>query len=101
MDVGRACDGFGYDIRSFDEDGEPIFIEVKTTRRGHSAPFLVTRNEVEKSKELGQAYRLYRVFDFGRKSLIYVLHGSLFDVCSLEPQVYSARPANGTVKFRR
>lgn len=85
-------DGPGYDIESFDWDGSRIFIEVKTTNCGSDSPFLVTRNEINASREIQGAYRLYRVFDMGRKPGLYVLRGDLSAVLQLEPTVYEALP---------
>lgn len=39
-------DGLGYDILSFDSQGNEIFIEVKTTTQGKNTPFYMTSNEV-------------------------------------------------------
>jgi len=60
-------DGYGYDIRSFGDSGEEMFIEVKTTRGPKSMPFLLTANELECARKLGSAYRIYRVFHFGTR----------------------------------
>lgn len=40
-------DGAGYDVLSFDVNGQEKFIEVKTTVSGPVAPFHVSRNELE------------------------------------------------------
>ena len=37
----------GYDIFSFTQDGEPVFITVKTTRSGAGDPFMLSDNELE------------------------------------------------------
>jgi hypothetical protein len=39
-------DGAGYDIDSFDESGNSLFIEVKTTRQGKFADFQISPNGV-------------------------------------------------------
>ncbi len=41
----------GYDILSFDENGKPIFLEVKTSCEGGST-FSMTRNELETAQKL-------------------------------------------------
>jgi hypothetical protein len=84
-------DGFGYDIASFEADGSPIQIEVKTTNLGPRSPFYVTRNEVAKSEELADSFRLYRVFDFGRNARVFVVPGSVAQGFTIEPMVYEAR----------
>lgn len=47
----------GYDVRSVAPDGHVIFIEVKGRIAG-SDEFLITRNEVQTAKNLGDDYRL-------------------------------------------
>ena len=85
-------DGLGYDIRSFDEDGQAIYIEVKTTKRGIKAAFFVSENEVETSNEFNNQYRLYRVFNFRKQTQVYILSGPIGNVCELLPIQYKARP---------
>ena len=76
---------------SFQSDGLPIQIEVKTTNLGPRSPFYVTRNEVAKSEELADTYRLYRVFDFARDARVFVVPGSVRDGFAIEPMDYVAR----------
>ena len=61
-------DGLGHDIKFFADDGSQIFIEVKTTRGPIGTPFFISPNEVRASMERGSAYRLYRVFNFGKNT---------------------------------
>jgi hypothetical protein len=84
-------DGFGYDITSFEPDGSPVQIEVKTTNLGPRSPFFVTRNEVAKSEELSHSYRLYRVFNFAREARVFIVPGSVKEAFIIEPMVYEAR----------
>ena len=84
-------DGFGYDVASFQPDGSPTHIEVKTTNLGARAPFFVTRNEVRRSAELSSTYRVYRVFHFGREPRLFVVPGSVADTFAIQPAVYEAR----------
>jgi hypothetical protein len=87
-------DGAGYDVLSWDVEGEERFLEVKTTRFGSFQPFLVSRNEVEFSESNADKFKLVRVFGFERPSAgFYALPGSLRQSVSLEPTVYSAYPA--------
>jgi len=86
-------DGLGYDITSFDVDGSPIRIEVKTTNRGISVPFFLSSREIDVAKEQGRQFRLYRVFNFGTASpQIYILEGALAEKCALTPISYRAIP---------
>lgn len=85
-------DGAGYDIQSFQLDGEKIYIEVKTTNAGAGHPFLLSRNEVGASEELGTSFLLYRIYDFRNSPKIYILKGPLSQSATLEPQSYRALP---------
>jgi hypothetical protein len=82
----------GYDVRSFETDGESIQIEVKTTNRGINTPFYVTINERGYSRKAGNTYRLYRVFQFSKSPLFYIREGPLEDYFALEPTLYTASP---------
>jgi len=85
------ADGHGYDISSFESDGTPIHIEVKTTTRGELTPFFVSSNEVRVSERLGMRYRLYRVFNFPRSPEIATYRGSLSACLRLSPASYRAQ----------
>jgi hypothetical protein len=85
-------DGWGYDILSFDVEGQEKYIEVKTTNAGETTPFLITANEIAVADQKGKAYKLYRVFDLGSDPRVFVLEGPLTDRLHLEARLYSARP---------
>lgn len=95
---GRVCwtsdtlgDGAGYDILSFEAANETQrFIEVKTTNGSHGAAFIVSRNELEFSKEAGDAFWLYRVFQFRQEPAIYFLRGDISSHVHLEAIDYRA-----------
>ena len=56
--------GAGYDILSFDINGESKYIEVKTTT-GTGSTFELTANELHTAEKFGQQYWLYFVRDIG------------------------------------
>jgi hypothetical protein len=85
-------DHLGYDIQSFEIDGNDRLIEVKTTRFGAMTPFFTSRNEVEVSAQHQIHYQLYRVFSFRERPRLFTLAGSLQSSCRLEPVSYSAIP---------
>lgn len=85
-------DGLGYDIESFDSEGVPVVVEVKTTNQGQAAPFLVSANEVARSKG-DPNYVLMRVFSFAGQPAFYRLRGDLAETCQLQPKVFAAAPA--------
>jgi hypothetical protein len=85
-------DHVGYDIHSFEENGAPRFIEVKTTRLAAMTPFFATRNEVKVSDNADQ-YHVYRLYQFTKGPCLFVLSGSMKDTCELDPVIYEARIA--------
>ncbi|MEZ5951171.1 MAG: DUF3883 domain-containing protein [Planctomycetaceae bacterium] len=88
QDIG---DGLGFDIISFDEtDDSERMLEVKATGLGKYFPFYVTSNEVRCSEDIPFQYQLFRVFNFGRDPRVYILHGSLSELCQLQPVMYRA-----------
>jgi hypothetical protein len=83
-------DSLGYDIRSFDEEGDEIFIEVKTTNSSKESRFFITDNELCCARTFQNKYRLYRLFDFNRDPHFYVLEGPLDEKLSLRAKTYAA-----------
>ena len=84
-------DHVGYDIQSFDQDGSPRRIEVKTTRFGLMTPFFASANEVETSKRFSGEYHLYRVFKFEKSPKLFIVNGALSDRFKLKPTQFQAR----------
>jgi len=86
----RLGDGTGYDIHSWDAAEQPRYIEVKTTNGGHASSFIISRNEVDFSKEADDAFYLYRVFSFRSQPALYMLRGAVDQHVNLEPLDYRA-----------
>lgn len=87
-------DGLGYDIVSFDKNGNKIFIEVKTTI-GEDKDFQISANELNASKHYGDKYYIYRVFNFhndNKDPKYYILNGNMFNKLNLQPTYYKANP---------
>lgn len=61
-------DGLGYDIISFDREGNQIFIEVKSTNKDLKSDIFFTSNELLQMESLGNNYYLYRVYDLNLES---------------------------------
>lgn len=83
-------DGLGYDILSYNKDGDKIFIEVKATTGHENSNFYITDVELQKSEIDTNNYYLYRVYDFDKANFtgrISIKNGSLKDLC-ISPQVY-------------
>ncbi len=86
----RLGDGLGYDILSFDAANKQRFIEVKTTNGAYASSFVISRNELDFSEEVGPAFHLYRVFQFRDLPRLYTLQGDLSKQLHLEPTDYRA-----------
>ncbi|WP_417350155.1 DUF3883 domain-containing protein [Ferrimonas sp.] len=87
----------GYDLLSFDDKGQPKYIEVKTTRKSSQTPFYISSNEVERSKKYGQSYWIYRLFNYGSNSeeiCFFKLRGPADESLMLEANSYKAIAKN-------
>lgn len=73
----RLGDGAGFDILSYDSPDKPRYIEVKTTNGSYASSFIISRNELDFSKEAGNAFFLYRVFQFREAPGLYILQGDV------------------------
>ncbi|MBK8162006.1 MAG: DUF3883 domain-containing protein [Gammaproteobacteria bacterium] len=85
--------GPGNDVLSYTPEGEPKYIEVKTTRGGSETGFYLTSTELAFSKQSAHYY-LYRVFhfdiDIGRGKF-FIVTGALDAHFELEPLQYRAK----------
>jgi len=89
-------DGTGFDIQSFDINGNKIFIEVKTTKGRQNSTFFITRNELERSKIEGDNYYLYRLYNFNEQtdtSDLLIIKGDLSNLCEF-PTTYKINLVN-------
>ncbi len=82
-------DGLGYDVISFNEHQEKIFIEVKTTCLGKYSAFFLTQNELKVSTNL-KNFKIYRVYDFEKETKIYVVEEDIQLQLELTPTIYRA-----------
>ena len=80
-------DGAGYDILSFEENGDPRYIEVKTTRSDKTRPFLISENEL-RFAQIHDGFYLYRIYDLDDAPKIFI-HKGPPPQSSLRPKVYS------------
>ncbi|MCG2462951.1 DUF3883 domain-containing protein [Flavobacteriaceae bacterium F89] len=79
-------DGSGFDILSFDLDGNEKYIEVKTTKGSLNSTFYITRNELERSKIEKDKYFLYRVYNFDENvetANLLKIQGELTSICEI------------------
>lgn len=86
----------GYDIVSFDENGNELFIEVKSSHSKISS-FYISRNEIEKSKAHGAKYRIYLVsnvdndFSIEELQLSDMNNNNLCEIVPISYQVFFKR----------
>lgn len=64
--VQKVKDGKGYDIISIDIEGNPKYIEVKTTTSNAGNPFSISINEVMFSEKHARNYYLYRLYNLDK-----------------------------------
>lgn len=79
-------DGLGYDILSYNLNGEKKYIEVKTTKGRKNTSFFISRNELERSKIEKGNYYLYRVYEYNEekeKGKILKIKGDLTRICEI------------------
>lgn len=77
-------DGTGFDIKSFDINGNRIFIEVKKTKGRQNSTFFLTRNELERSKIEKDNYYLYRLYNYKEQTEtadLLIIQGDLTNIC--------------------
>ncbi|MGI9244803.1 MAG: DUF3883 domain-containing protein [Verrucomicrobiales bacterium] len=85
---GEQGDGAGFDIRSFDDNGNDLFIEVKTTRFRKETPFFISSNEIRFSEANASRFSLYRVYRFNKGAKLFTLPGNIATRCALTPTTY-------------
>jgi hypothetical protein len=90
--VSKESDADGYDVLSFTSNGELKYIEVKTTTiNDDKVPFIITKNELETSKQLADNYFVYRVYDLNSENpKFYTVNGSIEDNFDLEAVAFKA-----------
>lgn len=84
-------DGAGYDIHSYDRQGNDRLIEVKTTQGVRSTPFFLTRNELSLAHERPEHFRLYRLYEVARAPRLFKLKPPLEEAVTLETETWRAR----------
>ncbi|QZN88986.1 DUF3883 domain-containing protein [Vagococcus lutrae] len=84
-------DSLGYDILSFDENGNEKYIEVKTTR-GTNKYFYITENELNKANKL-DGYMMYLVSDVlnNDKIQLDILSSNAINSRKLTPIIYKGK----------
>ena len=78
-------DGAGFDVKSVDENGNEIYIEVKTTVGDLNTPLFIKRQELERSILEKGKYFLYRLYNFDtrkNKADLVIVNGELSMFCN-------------------
>jgi hypothetical protein len=84
-------DGLGYDILSYDESGNEMLIEVKTTKGPETVAFNVTAREALRSEKDPDKYYIYRVYNYDSKIKsgdCYIVRGDILKNFNVEPTEY-------------
>jgi len=84
-------DGAGYDIASFESDGRPRLIEVKTTNGWDRTPFHISQNELRVADENRETWCLFRLHDFARSPKAFEIRPPLERHVSLTPTSFLAQ----------
>lgn len=83
-------DGAGYDIASFERDGAPKLIEVKTTNGWERTPFHITRNEINVANENRDSWQLIRLWNFAKEPKGFAIQPPLERYVELTPTSFLA-----------
>ena len=83
-------DGTGFDIESFDDQGNTMLIEVKTTNGWERTPFHISRNELAVADENRDTWHLYRIWNFVRKPNAFSIRPPLQAHATLTPTSFLA-----------
>lgn len=83
-------DGLGYDIASFEPDGRPRLLEVKTTNGWDRTPFYLSQNEVDVSNERRADWCLFRLWNFSVDPRGFELRAPLDEHVKLTAKSYQA-----------
>ena len=83
----------GYDIQSFDNNGNKIFIEVKSTKNKKKDYFEISKNELQAAEKYGDKYYIYQVTNALTNPKISTVINNLMDYqkdnkIRIEPLVY-------------
>lgn len=84
-------DAAKYDILSYDENGNELYIEVKSTLQDINTAFYISSSELEFSKQNADHYCLYRVYDINieqKTGKFYTVKGNLKNIMNARPTTY-------------
>jgi hypothetical protein len=85
-------DGYGYDVRSFESDGQERLLEIKTTCGHERTAFWLTRREIDVAAEKCGIYRIRRVFHFRNRAQMFEVAPPLEEGLLMSPATFLASP---------
>lgn len=85
-------DGYGYDVRSFESDGQERLLEVKTTCGHDRTAFWLSKREVDVAAERSGTYRIRRVFHFRNRAQMFEIAPPLENKLLMAPATFIAEP---------
>lgn len=83
-------DGAGFDILSFERDGAPRLLEVKTTNGWERTPFHITRNEINVANDNRNSWHLIRLWNFAKEPKGFTIRPPLERYVELTPTSFLA-----------
>ena len=83
-------DGYGYDVQSFEIDGQERLLEIKTTCGNERTPFWMSKRESDVAAEQGDIYRVRRVFHFRNEVKMFDIAPPLESRLLLTPATFMA-----------
>ena len=88
--ISKDDDSAGYDIESFELDGTPRFLEVKSTLGTMGNPFFISANEIETAQEKGKQYIILRVSNLEKNPKCCEIRFPFEDTLELTPSTFTA-----------
>jgi uncharacterized protein DUF3883 len=85
-------DGYGYDVQSFETDGQERLLEIKTTCGNERTPFWMSQRECDVAAERRDIYRVRRVFHFRNEVKMFDIAPPLEARLLLTPATFMATP---------
>lgn len=85
-------DGHGYDVLSFEPDGQERLLEIKTSCGHERTVFWLTRREIDVAVEKSGIYRIRRVFHFRNRAQMFEITPPLDCGLLMTPTTFLAAP---------
>jgi hypothetical protein len=80
-----------YDIQSYESNGVPRFIKVKTTHCDIRFPFTLSLGELSFSGLNTEHFYIYRVFNLSTSPRLFIINGRIHEALRLVPETFQAK----------